>query len=74
VECRPIYGLTVLNFPLGHGHFCGGGAYETDDGVIVDDYIIVPEILALDGNITTIGVICHELGHVFGLPDLYDID
>lgn len=35
------------------------------DGVEVFYYSIEPE----DGNI---GVFCHELGHVFGLPDLYD--
>lgn len=51
-----------------------GGAYHTDDGVIVDDYTIQPEILAFDGNITTVGVFCHEIGHIFGLPDLYDTD
>lgn len=38
---------------------------KTVDGVKVCDYSMEPE----DGNI---GVFCHELGHVFGLPDLYD--
>ncbi|HQK95216.1 MAG TPA: M6 family metalloprotease domain-containing protein [Armatimonadota bacterium] len=37
------------------------------DGVYVSDYSIEPE----DG---TIGVFCHEYGHVLGLPDLYDYD
>ncbi len=37
------------------------------DGVMVSRYSMEPE----DGNI---GVFCHELGHVFGLPDLYDYD
>ncbi len=37
------------------------------DGVRVNRYSMEPE----DGNI---GVFCHELGHVFGLPDLYDYD
>lgn len=35
------------------------------DGVKVHPYTMEPE----DGNI---GVFCHELGHAFGLPDLYD--
>lgn len=38
---------------------------KTVDGVKVSTYSMEPE----DGNI---GVFCHELGHVFGLPDLYD--
>jgi immune inhibitor A len=37
------------------------------DGVYVYDYSMEPE----NGKI---GVFCHELGHVFGLPDLYDYD
>ncbi|NYT02667.1 MAG: M6 family metalloprotease domain-containing protein [Methanosarcinales archaeon] len=40
---------------------------KTVHGVKVRDYSMEPE----DGNI---GVFCHELGHVFGLPDLYDYD
>jgi len=44
----------------------------TDDGVTVDTYTIQPEILGND--ISSVGVFCHEFGHVLGLPDLYDID
>lgn len=36
----------------------------------VRDYTVQPELQG--GRITTIGVICHEMGHAFGLPDLYD--
>ncbi|HIE53481.1 MAG TPA: M6 family metalloprotease domain-containing protein [Armatimonadetes bacterium] len=39
----------------------------TVDNVKVYPYVIMPE----DGNI---GVFCHESGHAFGLPDLYDTD
>jgi immune inhibitor A len=38
---------------------------KTYNGVKVSNYSMEPE----DGRI---GVFCHELGHVFGLPDLYD--
>ncbi|WP_053001143.1 M6 family metalloprotease domain-containing protein [Kosmotoga pacifica] len=44
----------------------------TNDGVAASRYTIQPETLFDDLN--TIGVICHELGHVFGLIDLYDTD
>jgi len=40
---------------------------KTVGGVRVSRYSMEPE----DGNV---GVFCHELGHVFGLPDLYDYD
>ena len=61
----------------------GLGAYETNDTDIdtgdtiwVDTYIICPEILYDDGDtkIMTIGVFCHEFGHLLGLPNLYDSD
>lgn len=38
---------------------------KTYNGVKISTYSMEPE----DGKI---GVFCHELGHVFGLPDLYD--
>jgi immune inhibitor A len=43
------------------------------DGVNICDYTIMPEYWYNPGDMT-IGVYCHELGHVFGLPDLYDTD
>ncbi len=43
------------------------------DGVYVYNYTVVPEYWVSPGDMT-IGVIAHELGHAFGLPDLYDRD
>lgn len=43
------------------------------DGVYVRHYTMMPEYWTTPGDIT-IGVFAHELGHVFGLPDLYDRD
>jgi M6 family metalloprotease-like protein len=47
----------------------------TIDGKRVYDYSCSPELRDASGSrITHIGVIAHELSHVFGLPDLYDTD
>lgn len=43
------------------------------DGVTVKDYTMQPEYWMSPYDMTC-GVYCHELGHVFGLPDLYDTD
>ena len=43
-----------------------------EDGVKIQRYMITPE-LYLSGQIATIGTICHELGHVLGAPDYYDL-
>ena len=59
------------------------GKYITNDSlngvrVIIDgDYCIQPELRGSNnssGQMKPIGVLAHELGHIFGLPDLYDTD
>ena len=55
----------------------GISAYQTSTpsanggSILVDDYIIQPE-LSCSGGLIEIGVFCHEYGHALGLPDLYD--
>ena len=57
----------------------GGNAYVTDDprfggGFIrIDDYNIQAG-LTCAGAEMDIGTFCHETGHIFGIPDLYDTD
>ena len=48
----------------------GDGTVEADD-VLFNVYTIQPEFTASAGD-STVGVFCHELGHVLGLQDLYD--
>ncbi|MCX6270054.1 MAG: M6 family metalloprotease domain-containing protein [Bacteroidetes bacterium] len=48
---------------------------QTLDGKTITRYSCSNELLGTSGgNITTIGVICHEFGHVCGAPDYYDTD
>lgn len=45
------------------------------DGVRISTYSCSPELRNASGNtLTAIGVICHELCHVFGADDYYDTD
>ncbi len=49
-------------------------SHQTEmDGVIIYGYSMEPEETG-SGNLVTIGVFCHEFGHVLGVPDLYDYD
>jgi len=43
------------------------------DGVYAKEYGMEPELWEKPYDMT-IGVYCHEIGHIFELPDLYDID
>ena len=46
----------------------------TKDGVKLSNYSCSPELRGGSGsNITYIGIIAHELGHIFGSPDYYDV-
>jgi M6 family metalloprotease-like protein len=47
----------------------------TLDGKIIESYSCSSELRGNTGtNLTRIGVICHEFGHVLGAPDFYDTD
>ncbi|MCA9771209.1 MAG: M6 family metalloprotease domain-containing protein, partial [Myxococcales bacterium] len=57
----------------------GATAIETNDigrsgaKIRIDSYVMQPAKNCA-GTTIEIGVFCHEFGHAFGLPDLYDID
>lgn len=40
----------------------------------VNDYVIMPAFNCGGASVIDIGVFCHEFGHAFGLPDLYDVN
>jgi immune inhibitor A len=54
-----------------HSHAWVTSQPITVDGVQVRRYSMEPEETG-SGGFATIGVYCHEFGHVLGLPDLYD--
>jgi len=72
----------------GYGEESGGGsnpnaiwAYNSHiptlilDGKTISEYSCSSELRNNSGRgLSRIGVICHELGHVLGAPDFYDID
>lgn len=68
------YGATTANRIWSH-RWAIQPAWNSNDGVAVFDYHISPGVWSTSGSaIGRIGVIAHETGHFFGLPDLYDTD
>ena len=75
-------GLHILF--AGHGEEASGNADHiwshkstlnlVQDGISITTYSCSPELRNTSTQLTHIGVICHELGHVFGAPDYYDTD
>ncbi|MCX5886310.1 MAG: M6 family metalloprotease domain-containing protein [Proteobacteria bacterium] len=62
----------ISNFTDGNGVYTTKCPCSKGGNIMVNDYIIMPEIL--DNAISTIGVFAHEYGHALDLPDLYDTD
>lgn len=68
------YGGTTANRIWSH-RWAIQPQWNSNDGVSVFDYHISPGVWGTSGSdIGRIGVIAHETGHFFGLPDLYDTD
>jgi len=51
--------------------YSAGSGNRYYDGKTISKYTIQPEYNSTAGD-STIGVFCHEFGHVLGLPDMYD--
>lgn len=80
-----IDGLHIIF--AGYGEEAGGGSdciwshkwniFDAPiyNNTVIDVYSCSPELNGnMGSDLTNIGVICHELGHVFGAPDFYDTD
>ena len=75
-ECGgPLNGPSNRNIWSHRWALTSWGAEEfktNDDGIKVDDYVIMPALNCDGQTMIHIGVFAHEFGHAFGLPDLYD--
>lgn len=61
----------------GAGPFITGDTTASGMPIAVDDYVVIPALSCFHGEdpnrtFGEIGVLSHEMGHAFGLPDLYD--
>ena len=52
-----------------------GDLSVTYDGVILDNYLVCPELYGNSGSqVNSIGTVTHEFAHSLGIPDIYDVD
>lgn len=78
-ECWGSPGTNIWSHRWSYSSASGGGVLSTNDAaagggfIRVNDYTIQPS-LSCGGGLIEIGVFCHEFGHAFGLPDVYDTD
>lgn len=57
-----------------HAYHLGDLAVEYD-GVLLDNYIICPELYGSSGTeLNHIGTVVHEFAHSLAIPDIYDLD
>ena len=64
------WSLHEANYP--NGAFTTSTPASGGGFIKIDDYTIQPVYDCGGGTLNEIGVFTHELGHAFGLPDLYD--
>ncbi|UCF05543.1 MAG: M6 family metalloprotease domain-containing protein [bacterium] len=76
-ECRNSFNMWSHSWLYSEWPASGGNPYATDDpasgggSIRIEDYIVAPSV-SCEGGLIEIGVYCHEIGHVLGMPDLYD--
>ncbi len=72
-ETRSRGDIWSHKWQLSDNAFGSPGIIATQDGVNIDAYTVQPERFS-DAQLMTVGVFCHEYGHLLGMPDLYDTD
>lgn len=67
IESKAVSGVQIIE-----------ADYVYSDNVYLDTYVLSGELMynseTFQDEISSIGIVCHELGHQLGLPDLYDTD
>jgi M6 family metalloprotease-like protein len=69
------FGATFDQRIASHARSAIGLDWESSTGYSLGSFVVAPQMRGVqNANINKIGVITHELIHLFGMPDLYDTD